>query len=68
MARSQESLEELVHKVADRASALTGVAAAEIERELEPNALPEGGWLVRFTGPSLQVREAVAQAIAEMKP
>lgn len=53
--------------IARRASELTGVDLSEIERELEPTPQPGGGWLVRFTGPSSQVREAVEQAISEMK-
>lgn len=61
-----QSLSGIVRRVADRASQLTGVDSSEIESELEPNHLPEGGWLVHFTGPSLQVRAAVEQAISEL--
>jgi hypothetical protein len=57
----------IVRRVAARASQITGVNLTEIESELAPEHLPEGGWLVHFTGPSLQVREAVEQAISEMQ-
>jgi hypothetical protein len=55
-----------VHRVARRASQLTGVDADEIQRQLEPSHSPRGGWHVRFTGPSSEVRQAVSQAISEL--
>jgi hypothetical protein len=61
-----ESLSRIVSQIADRASELTGVDAAEIVRELEPSH-SERGWYVRFTGPSSQVGQAVSQAISELK-
>jgi hypothetical protein len=62
-----DSLSDLITRVAARASELTGVEAAEVETELASSRLPDGGWLARFTGPSLQVREAVEQAISELQ-
>lgn len=61
------TLSSIVRRVATRASQLTGVDISEIEGDLQPNRLPEGGWLVHFTGPSLQVRAAVEQAISEIE-
>jgi len=66
MSRLPESLSGLVHHIAARASVLTGVDASEIVGQLEPTHQAEGGWLVHFTGPSHQAREAVEQAIGEM--
>lgn len=62
-----QSLSSIVGRVAAQAGQLTGVDPSEIESELEPNHLPEGGWLVHFTGPSLQVGAAVEQEISEMQ-
>jgi hypothetical protein len=46
-------LPNIVRRVAAQASLLTGLDISEVESELDPDHLPEGGWLVHFTGPSL---------------
>jgi hypothetical protein len=62
------SMSKTLHDVAARASELTGVDASEIVRDLVPEFAPTGAWTVEFVGPSLQVREAVRQALREIKP
>jgi hypothetical protein len=62
----EESLSRIISRIANRASELTGVDAAEIAHELEPSH-SDRGWYVRFTGPSSQVGQAVSQAISELK-
>jgi hypothetical protein len=57
----------MIDAIALRASELTGVNADELKREIEPRRRPSGGWFFHFTGPSLLVREAVEQAIADLK-
>jgi hypothetical protein len=63
----------ILARVADRASELTGVTSAEIRAELEhgiePPGLPHPGgrnWAITNRIVSVQVRQAVEQAITEI--